>query len=840
MYKYEYNGFGQPKKTISPKGTKEYTYNNVGQLISQKEISTVDNGQATDKIITYAYDNKGRVISKNGTSKGKSYSSNISFDQQGRVLSSSESSNGKYFLQKGIIYDDKGRVVAYEKSLYSSGVFTKVNIENIYNDWNGALSQIKDKNSGKILWEIKDANAKGQVLNAKLGAANIINTYDNSGFLTSVNHSSPVKAGTLDLGYSFDGVRNELKSRRTSGDFNILESFNYDDNNRLVSWTDPVTGITPPNRNVYDAKGRIIQNDQVGTMKYENSSKIYQPTGMTLNAAGTQNYNNDLIQSIAYNENNDPVFIDGEKGDVAFQYGLTSMRQSVTYGGNFDADKEGKFTKFYSEDGSFEVVKDNTTGKEKHILYIGGSPYESNIIYLKNYEESGGSYKFLHKDYLGSILAISDEAGNKLEQRHFDAWGNFTHLQIGNGAIITDKNIIDSTSLLVDRGYTSHEHFAEVGIIHMNGRLYDPLLRRFLNADENIQDPTNTQNYNKYGYVMNNPLMFNDPTGEEIVTLLGISMAAIVKAIIIGAAVGLAAYTLSLAVTGNFDQWNLLGAFKATFTGAISGAVTFGIGSLFSGAGGCITTASQVLKESIGNVGLAIVQAGTHAIAQGILSSVQGEAFLSSAASGFFGSLGASAFGAIAKGAANTTVGTVFFGALSGGVGAELTGGNFWQGVVIGGIVAGLNHGLHSTDSPFANDNGGDDPENGKTLKDLKENAPDHPEYKSPKGGDRKVKNPNGKGSGWLDKEGRVWVPTDHGGTHAPHWDRQEPKGGGYTNVYPIVKPIAIGVTIGTIIYGGLKFLDVAASRLTPLFMVTPLMMETVNPKPMFDSKQTY
>ncbi|MEN5306167.1 hypothetical protein ABE425_01540 [Chryseobacterium cucumeris] len=48
---------------------------------------------------------------------------------------------------------------------------------------------------------------------------------------------------------------------------------------------------------------------------------------------------------------------------------------------------------------------------------------------------------------------------------------------------------------------------------------------------------------------MNNPLMFNDPTGEEPFTL-----AALVKAVIIGAAVGLAAYTLSLAVTGNFDQ----------------------------------------------------------------------------------------------------------------------------------------------------------------------------------------------------------------------------------------------------------------------------------------------
>jgi hypothetical protein len=59
---------------------------------------------------------------------------------------------------------------------------------------------------------------------------------------------------------------------------------------------------------------------------------------------------------------------------------------------------------------------------------------------LKNFQEAQAKFVFLHKDYLGSILAITDEAGNKLEQRHFDAWGNLTHLKIGAQATITDKN----------------------------------------------------------------------------------------------------------------------------------------------------------------------------------------------------------------------------------------------------------------------------------------------------------------------------------------------------------------------------------------------------------------
>ncbi|WP_229655121.1 RHS repeat-associated core domain-containing protein [Flavobacterium sp. LC2016-23] len=48
----------------------------------------------------------------------------------------------------------------------------------------------------------------------------------------------------------------------------------------------------------------------------------------------------------------------------------------------------------------------------------------------------------------------------------------------------------------------------------MNGRIYDPNLHRFLQPDNNIQDPFNTQNYNRYGYVLNNPLKYTDPTGE--------------------------------------------------------------------------------------------------------------------------------------------------------------------------------------------------------------------------------------------------------------------------------------------------------------------------------------
>lgn len=688
-YTYEYDGLGKVKKVISPKGNKQYVYNSSGQLATQNESSS--DGTSTNKSISFVYDSFGRNTSVTGASNGKPYSSIIEYDVLGRLKSKTEENNGKIYTQNTFVYDDKSRIKSYKKNISSSGINTSVDIEHTYNLWNGELYQIKNKNNSSILWELQDTNAEGRSILSKLGTATVTNTYDNNGFLTNITHSSVVKPNILQISYVFDAIKNELTSRTTGGDFNILESFTYDNNNRLINWTNPRTGIN--SGNTYDAKGRITQNDQIGQVKYENTSKIYQPTGVNLNVAGVQNYNNDLIQRITYNENNDPTYIDGVKGDVAFQYGLSAMRQRVTYGGNFNTNQDGKFTKFYSDDGTMEITRNNQTGLEKHILYIGGSPYDSSIIFVKNYNETSGTYKFLHKDYLGSILAISDETGNKLEQRHFDAWGNFTHLQLGSGAIIIDKATITQMSLasnlLLDRGYTGHEHFLEVGIIHMNGRLYDPLLRRFLNADENIQDPYNTQNYNKYGYVMNNPLLFNDPSGEYI---FGIGEA-FVAAIVIGAMVGTASYIINTIITG--QKFTLLGYFKAEFFGALSGAVTYGIGSVFTTTAGAATQ----FAASIGKVGSALLQATAHGLAQGTLSLMQG-ADLSAAGmaaiTGFVTSGVMSGVTGIAPSVTKSMGASMITGGVVGGISSKMAGGNFWQGVAIGAIVAGLNHALHA------------------------------------------------------------------------------------------------------------------------------------------------
>ncbi|MCL1670506.1 RHS repeat-associated core domain-containing protein [Elizabethkingia ursingii] len=669
LYKYEYNGLGQVKKEISPRGYKEYFYNDKGQLVN--EIEKSNKSGLTDKSISINYNDKGLVTEKYGTSNGKNYASKVVYDLYGRVLESTENSNGRTYSKKDIVYDSKSRVSSYTHSLTSSGVTTTTQLENVYEVWSGQLYQVKDKISGKVLWKLQEVNAKGQRLSTRIGAVDITNTFDDNNFLTETQHNSS-KGLLFGSQYSFDAIKNELKERTRQGNFAKNEVFTYDDNNRLIQWTNPKTGNISFNK--YDLQGRITENDQVGTIQFGDTTKLYQPTGAKLNTTGKQNYLNAQIQRVIYNENNDPLYIQGKKGDVRFEYGLSGARQVVTFGakatGAIDdlavSSWEGTFTKYYSEDGSFEVVRNNTTGEEKHILYIGNTPYDSNLVYLKDFTQSSGSYKFLHKDYLGSILTISDEEGNLVQEAHFDAWGQL---------------VAGSISLL-DRGYTSHEHFEDVGIIHMNGRLYDPLLRRFLNADENIQDPNNTQNYNKYGYVLNNPLMYNDPNGEFLQVLFAIFQ--IISLVI--AAVQLVSMIVLLA-TGNITFGQFL---KFFLVQAVSALVSYGVGELFKAGGFAI----KVLGETTAKLAKPLV----HALSQGVLSVMRGESFVNGFGTALLASV-AAGFGLNLGGTEkwSRALGATVSGAIGGGVGSVLTGGNFWQGAATGAIIGLFNDSMHDS-----------------------------------------------------------------------------------------------------------------------------------------------
>nr|WP_315224923.1 RHS repeat-associated core domain-containing protein [uncultured Flavobacterium sp.] len=214
--------------------------------------------------------------------------------------------------------------------------------------------------------------------------------------------------------------------------------------------------------------------------------------------------------NITYNAFKSPILVDETGVDkINFIYNDDNQRSMIYYGGQQVEKTDRPLRKYYSADGSMEVKQNTATGNIEFVTYIGGDGYSAPIV-VKSDGINFPEYLYLHRDYQGSILAVTDSNGSVREKRLFDAWGSIIKVQDGSGNTLAGLTVLD-------RGYTGHEHLQSVGLINMNARLYDPLIRRFLQVDNFIQDPTNTQNYNQYGYVLNNPLLYVDPSGNKYV-----------------------------------------------------------------------------------------------------------------------------------------------------------------------------------------------------------------------------------------------------------------------------------------------------------------------------------
>jgi RHS repeat-associated protein len=136
------------------------------------------------------------------------------------------------------------------------------------------------------------------------------------------------------------------------------------------------------------------------------------------------------------------------------------------------------------------------------------------------------------------LVVTSDQTGAITQRFRFDPWGSreCVNPSAGTAQPCTSGGATNNGS--EERGFTGHEMLDEIGLIHMNGRLYDPEIGRFLQADPIIQEPLNGQNYNRYGYVQNNPLSYTDPTGFSWWTKWRRPIVGLVAAIAVPWAVG--------------------------------------------------------------------------------------------------------------------------------------------------------------------------------------------------------------------------------------------------------------------------------------------------------------
>ncbi|MEQ8990187.1 MAG: RHS repeat-associated core domain-containing protein, partial [Pseudomonadales bacterium] len=221
--------------------------------------------------------------------------------------------------------------------------------------------------------------------------------------------------------------------------------------------------------------------------------------------------------------------------------------------------------------------------------------------------QSGGSVQqdlhYLLKDHLGSTDLITTAIGDIVQAQSFDAYGLRRYDDDYTALTLASRLNFDSS--WTTRGFTGHEGMDPVGLVHMNGRVYDPKLGRFLSGDPFVQDPANTQSFNRYSYVLNNPLSYTDPSGyffkklaKGILEVAKVAVAAY-GSYLVGGWNGVYAFLASsflASVAANVPEIGaVVGAFTSglmltSFVGAISSAAT--CSSIAGGGSGCIMSLS--------------------------------------------------------------------------------------------------------------------------------------------------------------------------------------------------------------------------------------------------------
>jgi len=291
-----------------------------------------------------------------------------------------------------------------------------------------------------------------------------------------------------------------------------------------------------------------------------------------------------------------------------------------------------------------------TSGSEFGYFVDASKNYKRTIITAPTgvcavYQDSNNvkEFYYIHTDYQGSWLAITNSAKAVKNRYSYDAWGrprNVADWKLRSVSITNALVNLNAMQPRFDRGYTGHEMVCGFGLINMNGRLYDPYLQRFLSPDPVVQSPSNAQSYNRYSYCMNNPLMYFDPSGYS---WLGDRWKWVQRNAVPIA--GIAAITAATVLSGGC----------ALLTGAMAG-----------GIGGGLTTGLQ----------------------GGSLGQIAKSAAIGGAIGGFCGVLG----GAMIGSGASMTGATAFTSTFGSGLSAMVSGSTAAPTVSLGGASVDLNN----------------------------------------------------------------------------------------------------------------------------------------------------
>jgi RHS repeat-associated protein len=369
------------------------------------------------------------------------------------------------------------------------------------------------------LWTANATNAFGQVTQETLGNGVVTNrTYDAVNSWLSAA-TGGVGGGATLLNQSYLEDKNGNIIQRQNNNLGLTESFAYDGDNRLTCTALSSTCTT--STLAYDGgvagPGNITSQTGVGTYTYPAAGQP-QPHAVTsltgtfngiVNPTFSYDANGNMTSragsTVSWFSNNYPATISASDAtgseEVQFNYGPDRQRWKQTY--TLASSTE---TTYYI--GGLVDLVFNGIINFRHYIYAGSEPI---AVYIRT-NSIPTTMNYTIEDHQGGVSAITSSAGATDVDESFSSFGTRRNPTTWSGApTTTDLNTIASLSR---QGYTFQTWLGQsMGLNHMNGRVEDAILGRFLSPDPHIPDPTNAQSYNRYSYVNNNPLTNTDPSG---------------------------------------------------------------------------------------------------------------------------------------------------------------------------------------------------------------------------------------------------------------------------------------------------------------------------------------
>ena len=494
----------------------------------------------------FVYDNVGRPINvRTNFPGGPSMASVTAYDSaSGRVASQTYPTG----LQVGYTYTTRGQLD--KLTLKTAATVSPLP------DSQGQTAAGASLTAGSTLWQARVVNAWGRTEqqgfgNGVIGRA----TYEAAtGRTTDLSAGLGSATTVLDQHYAWDSLDNLTTRIDDNGDGTsgpVTENFTYADGlNRLTGYTVATPGVPGLMRSVtlqYNALGLLLYKSDVGNYSYptQGATSVRPHALQSVSAPATTSY--------TYDANGNLLTASGGKyRTIAY----TSFNLPDSQTGAQGPSGTPKYTWLYDESHArIREVHVDATGTRttwtQHLDNQGGLAFESETaangaLSQRHYLNAAGQtigvlvstnplptlaagqtappapalpiplvkVEYWHKDPLGSLISTTDHTGAVTARYAYDPFGK-RRLSNGTwdaaGALVIDWK--PTLNWGTDRGFTGHEQLDDIGLVHMNGRIYDAALGRFLQADPTLQDPANLQNFNRYAYCFSNPLNCTDPSG---------------------------------------------------------------------------------------------------------------------------------------------------------------------------------------------------------------------------------------------------------------------------------------------------------------------------------------